>query len=95
MVFVGEGIMQGTGSFLRLATGQAFSTAGILIALRILARPVSQGGLGYGLNGVWASFFVFNFIRLINVAQFHFGDGPLSPSKLRAARGKKKTPAVE
>ena len=44
LVFVGEGIMQGTGSFLRLAAGNAVATGGMLLALQVLARPVAQGG---------------------------------------------------
>ena len=40
---------------------------------------------GFGLNGVWASFFVFNGIRLVAVAQYHLRDGPLTPRIAAAA----------
>ena len=83
MVFVGEGIMQGTRSFLRLAAGNAVATAGMLLALRTWAKPIAEGG--FGLNGVWASFFVFNGIRLVAVAQYHLRDGPLAPRSIAAA----------
>jgi len=86
LVFIGEGVMQGTGSFLPLAASNAVATLGMLASLRYLARPVSQGG--FALNGVWLSFFTFNAIRLAFVALFYFRTGPLAPRNL----GREKAP---
>jgi MATE family multidrug resistance protein len=80
LVFIGEGIMQGTGSFKYLAGSTLVATAGMLLSLDALAKPVAAGGLG--LNGVWACFFVFNAIRLAAVALFHFRLGPLAVRNL-------------
>lgn len=77
LVFVGEGIMQGTGSFLRLALSNGLATLGMLSAMSVLAQPTS-----FGLNGVWASFSVFNAIRLAAVLLYFFRDGPLAPRNL-------------
>jgi multidrug resistance protein, MATE family len=37
------------------------------------------------VEGVWGCFFVFNVSRLAFGLRHHFFDGPLAPSKLRAA----------
>jgi len=83
LVFIGEGIMQGTGSFRFLAGSTLVATAGMLLSLDALAKPVAAGGLG--LNGVWACFFVFNVIRLAAVALFHLKVGPLAVRNLGRA----------
>jgi hypothetical protein len=40
---------------------------------------------GSTVEGVWGCFFVFNISRLAFGLRHHFFDGPLAPSKLRAA----------
>lgn len=85
LVFIGEGVMQGTGSFLFLALSNAIATVGMLGALHYLAAPVGAGGLG--LNGVWLSFFVFNTIRLAAVALYYFRYGPLAVRNLNRGGG--------
>jgi hypothetical protein len=75
-VFVAEGLMQGHQAFARLAGGMCVSTALMLGALKVW---------GSTLEGVWGCFFVFNISRLAFGLRHHFFDGPLAPSKLRAA----------
>jgi len=61
VVFVGEGIMVGTSSFGQLAAGQVVATVALLAALHV-APPT--------LTSVWASFYVFNGVRLANVVRY-------------------------
>eukprot|EP01038_Epipyxis_sp_PR26KG_P008820 gene8820-11909_t len=68
VVFIGEGIQQGNQYFLSLAACTGLATVGMLTSLRFF---------GHTLAGVWASFAVFNFIRLMGVLRHHFIDGPL------------------
>lgn len=74
VVFIGEGIQQGNQYFAKLAITTAFATAGMLTSLKLI---------GNSLAGVWASFAVFNIIRLSGVLYHHFIDGPLAPKKLK------------
>jgi hypothetical protein len=37
---------------------------------------------GTSLVGVWASFAIFNLVRLAGVLYHHFSNGPLAPSKI-------------
>ena len=76
LVFVAEGLMQGHQAFARLAGGMCVSTALMLGALKVWGSTV---------EGVWGCFFVFNISRLAFGLRHHFFDGPLAPSKLRAA----------
>lgn len=76
LVFVAEGLMQGHQAFARLAGGMCVSTALMLGALKVWGSTV---------EGVWGCFFVFNVSRLAFGLRHHFFDGPLAPSKLRAA----------
>lgn len=76
-VFVAEGIMQSTSSFFKLARLNFVGMAAMWVSLGILATPENMG-----LNGVWASFFVFNIVRLSGFAFHHFFDGPLAPRKI-------------
>ena len=78
--------MQGTGNFFALAASNGVATVGMLASMHFLAQPQAVGGMG--LNGVWASFFAFNSIRLAAVALYHFRLGPLAPRNL--GRGKNK-----
>lgn len=76
LVFIGEGVMIGTGSFLQLSLNTVVATAGCLWALgRFPAR--------YGLTGVWFGFGVFNSLRLLGVAIHQLYNGPLARRKLR------------
>jgi multidrug resistance protein, MATE family len=67
VVFIGEGICQGTQSFNYLAKSTFFATAGMLTSLKYF---------GKSLIGVWGSFAVFNGIRLLAVLRHHFVEGP-------------------
>ena len=81
LVFIGEGVMIGTGSFLQLSLSTLAATIGCLWALRVFPPLV-------GLTGVWMGFGVFNFIRLAGVWIHQTQNGPLSRKKLdRAAAG--------
>jgi len=75
LVFIGEGVMIGTGSFLELSFTTVIATGGMLWALRTFP-PI------YGVTGVWMSFGVFNVLRLIGVALHQRVYGPLSRRKM-------------
>ena len=76
MVFIGEGVMIGTGSFLQLSLSTVVATAGMLWALA--AFPPR-----FGLTGVWIGFGVFNVLRLIGVMVHQLVNGPLAPKSLQ------------
>jgi Na+-driven multidrug efflux pump len=71
LVFIGEGVMIGTGSFLQLSLSTLAATIGCLWALRVFPPVV-------GLTGVWLGFGVFNFIRLAGVWIHQTRNGPLA-----------------
>jgi hypothetical protein len=71
LVFIGEGVMVGTGSFMQLSISTLIATAGTLLALKELPTK-------FGLTGVWMSFGVFNVLRLAGVAIHQLVNGPLS-----------------
>jgi MATE family multidrug resistance protein len=75
LVFIGEGVMVGCGSFLQLSLSTVVATAGCLWALKTFP-PI------YGLTGVWFGFGVFNILRLAGVIVHQLVSGPLSPRKL-------------
>jgi putative MATE family efflux protein len=77
LVFIGEGIMIGTGSFLQLSLSTLTATLGCLWALWYFPPRV-------GLTGVWMGFIVFNLIRLVGVAIHQKINGPLSWRKMEA-----------
>ncbi|GMH66696.1 hypothetical protein TrRE_jg8714, partial [Triparma retinervis] len=61
LVFIGEGVMQGCGDFLTLALSNVAACGGMMCALPTFVNR-------WGLKGVWASFGIFNGIRLMGVA---------------------------
>lgn len=71
LVFIGEGIMIGTGSFLQLSLNTLTATLGCLWALWFFPPRL-------GLTGVWLGFVVFNLIRLAGVFIHQKINGPLS-----------------
>ena len=75
MVFIGEGVMLGSGSFLQLSLSTVIATAGCLWALRTFP-PI------YGLTGVWMGFGVFNLLRLSGVYLHQRVNGPLAPKNI-------------
>jgi Na+-driven multidrug efflux pump len=75
LVFIGEGIMVGSGSFFQLSLNTVVATAGCLWALRTFP-PI------YGLTGVWMAFGVFNVLRLAGVWLHQSYNGPLSPRNM-------------
>lgn len=77
VVFIGEGIQQGNQAFTSLAACTAVATAGMLTSLRFF---------GTSLAGVWASFAVFNGIRLLGVLRHHFFTGPFATSSKQASK---------
>jgi len=83
LVFIGEGVMVGTGSFMQLSLSTVVATAGCLWALKTFP-PV------FGLTGVWMGFGVFNILRLAGVAIHQFYNGPLSPRMIRRNEGVQK-----
>jgi len=83
LVFIGEGVMIGTGSFFQLSLSTVAATVGCLWALR--AFPPR-----FGLTGVWIGFGVFNSIRLIGVWIHQCVNGPLAPKNLNDDDSKKR-----
>lgn len=71
LVFIGEGVMVGTGSFMQLSISTVIATLGTLLALQELPKKL-------GLTGVWMSFGVFNTLRLAGVFVHQYVNGPLS-----------------
>ena len=84
LVFIGEGVMVGTGSFMQLSLGTVVATAGCLWALKTFP-PI------YGLTGVWMGFGVFNLLRLSCVGIHQFLNGPLSRKRVRENEQQAKT----
>ncbi len=78
LVFIGEGVMIGTGSFLQLSISTLAATIGCLWALRVFPPMV-------GLTGVWLGFGVFNFIRLAGVWIHQTQNGPLTTKNIQKA----------
>lgn len=78
LVFIGEGVMIGTGSFMQLSLSTLAATIGCLWALRVFPPMV-------GLTGVWLGFGVFNFIRLVGVWIHQRRNGPLARRKMDKA----------
>ena len=76
LVFIGEGVMIGTGSFLQLSISTVVATVGCLLAL---GRFPAQ----YGLTGVWFGFGVFNSLRLVGVFIHQRINGPLAPRNMK------------
>jgi Na+-driven multidrug efflux pump len=76
MVFIGEGVMIGSGSFLQLSLSTVIATAGCLWALKVFP-PI------YGLAGVWMGFGVFNVLRLGGVFLHQRVNGPFAPRNLK------------
>ena len=83
LVFIGEGVMVGTGSFLQLSFSTMAATAGCLWALSFFPPK-------FGLTGVWLGFGVFNFIRLAGVWIHQTQNGPLSKRKIQEALSKER-----
>jgi multidrug resistance protein, MATE family len=81
LVFIGEGVMVGTGSFLQLSLNTVVASFGLLWALKVFP-PI------YGLTGVWFGFGVFNALRLAGVSIHHFINGSLAPRNRRNAIAK-------
>jgi Na+-driven multidrug efflux pump len=78
LVFIGEGVMIGTGSYLQLSYSTVAATAGCLWALKVLPPT-------FGLAGVWLGFVVFNIMRLAGV-WLHQTRGPLSRRNIDAQK---------
>jgi putative MATE family efflux protein len=79
LVFIGEGVMIGTGSFLQLSISTVFATAGCLWALKVFPPLV-------GLTGVWLGFGVFNVLRLVGVWIHQSKNGPLARCNIDKAK---------
>ena len=71
LVFIGEGVMIGTGNFMQLSIGTVISTIASIISLNTLPKM-------FGLTGVWMSFGVFNIFRLASVWIHQTKNGPLA-----------------
>jgi len=81
LVFVGEGVMIGCSNYLQLAISTIVSTIATITALTILPNL-------FGLTGVWMSFGVFNFSRLIGVYLHQTRYGPLASKNIRKLQNK-------
>jgi len=79
LVFIGEGVMQGCGNFLTLALSNVVACGGMMCALHYFVK-------WWGLTGVWASFGVFNGLRLLGVIYHQLYGSRLATRNL----GKKK-----
>jgi Na+-driven multidrug efflux pump len=84
-MYIGEGIQQGNQYFPQLALTTAVASASMLAWLKFF---------GSTLSGIWGSFVVFNFVRLLGVLWHHYYDGPLAPRSIRAEEEKKQKLAV-
>jgi MATE family multidrug resistance protein len=78
LVFVGEGVMMGTGSFMQLGLNTAVGTLGYLASLKIFPQR-------FGLTGVWIGLVAFTLIRLIGVFIHLFVNGPLTQHNVHKA----------
>jgi Na+-driven multidrug efflux pump len=76
-VFIGEGVMIGTGSFMQLSLSTVLATLGTMLALQRLPSR-------YGLAGVWYGFGVFNALRFLGVCVHQRFSGPLTPRRINA-----------
>ena len=79
LVFIGEGVMVGTQSFMQLSLSTVVATAGLLWALKTFPPT-------YGLTGVWIGFGVFNVLRLTGVCIHQFITGPLSSRRMSRSK---------
>lgn len=79
LVFIGEGVMVGCGSFMQLSLSTVVATMGCFWALRTFPKT-------YGLAGVWFGFGVFNMIRLAGVWIHQTKTGPIAPGRQKMAR---------
>ena len=77
VVFAGEGIMMGCGSYVALATQTALGAAGMVI---MLWHNASRGG---GVTGIWLAIMIFNVVQLIGVLRQVYATGPLCKESLR------------
>jgi MATE family multidrug resistance protein len=77
LVYIGEGVMVGSGSFFQLALNVVAATLGYLASLRVFPQK-------FGLTGVWMGLVVFTFIRFAGVLIHQFHNGPLVQSKMRS-----------
>jgi MATE family multidrug resistance protein len=75
LVFIGEGVMVGCGSFLQLSLSTIVATTATALALREFPPT-------HGLTGVWMSFGVFNTLRLLGVLIHQKVSGPLTPQEV-------------
>jgi len=77
LVFIGEGVMVGCGSFMQLSLSTLGATIATLLAL-------NKFPMSYGLTGVWMSFGVFNSLRLLGVFIHQRINGPMTPKNMTA-----------
>jgi len=75
LVFVGEGVMIGCGSFMQVSITTVIASAGCMWALSTFPQV-------YGLSGVWMAFGVFNTLRLAGVLWYQFRSGPFASCNL-------------
>lgn len=71
LVFIGEGVMVGCGSFLQLSLSTLVATIATIFALKEFPKD-------FGLTGVWMSFGIFNSLRLVGVFIHQKINGPLA-----------------
>lgn len=76
LVFIGEGVMVGTGNFMQLSISTVVATSGCLCALRVFPKM-------FGLTGVWMGFGVFNLIRLVGVILHQTRFGPFAARNMK------------
>jgi Na+-driven multidrug efflux pump len=71
LVYIGEGILAGTGGAFQLSANTVVATTGCIWALQAFPSR-------YGVNGVWMSMAVFTLLRLAGVWVHHQLYGPLA-----------------
>lgn len=74
VTFVAEGVMQGHAAFFRLALHAVLASSAMIASIH---------HFGHDLVGIWLSFGVFNFIRLVGAMHHHFVSGPIAPKQLK------------
>ena len=77
LVFIGEGVMVGTGNFFQLSLNTVTATAAFLASLAYFPNK-------FGLTGVWIGFIVFNMVRLGGVWIYQKKNGPFAKAQMES-----------
>ena len=79
LVFVFEGIQQGTQSYLPIAISTAMGTTALLFGLNYYSKL----GYEHTVGTVWACYVILAMFRLFGASMYHYITGPLAPRMIR------------